>query len=278
MYDENTDQPAIANTSDLNEELGQVEYLFTDKTGTLTENLMVFRRCSIDGKVYMEKDCDGSLYLLPPSGNEEEAVKLTSWQVIIGTDRQLFINHQPNCYNYNMRNDDEFLQADIWHFMMSISLCHVVRIAPSRLHSEVIAKRALFRESFRLKKIKRVNSSLMMHPDLPEYQVKDNSSKCDRRVLFRECQAVAFVHACENAFRCAEKKEKKTYHRTNTCDMWQAASADEKALVEASARCGVVYQKDTNDEIHIRINERVLVFKKLEILEFSSGMCSRYRD
>lgn len=81
MYDKTNDQPAIANSSDLNEELGQVEYLFTDKTGTLTENLMVFRRCSIDGNVYMEKDCDGNLYLLPPSGNEEEAVKLSSWEV-----------------------------------------------------------------------------------------------------------------------------------------------------------------------------------------------------
>lgn len=81
MYDKANDQPAIANSSDLNEELGQVEYLFTDKTGTLTENLMVFRRCSIDGNVYMEKDCDGNLYLLPPSGNEEEAVKLSSWEV-----------------------------------------------------------------------------------------------------------------------------------------------------------------------------------------------------
>lgn len=81
MYDKNNDQPALINTSDLNEELGQVEYLFTDKTGTLTENLMIFRRCSIDGEVYMEKECDGNLYLLPPSGNEEEAVRITSWKV-----------------------------------------------------------------------------------------------------------------------------------------------------------------------------------------------------
>jgi len=56
--------------------------------------------------------------------------------------------------------------------MTSISLCHVVRIAPPSLHHEIIAKRTLFRESFKLKKIKRINSSLMMHPDLPEYQVK----------------------------------------------------------------------------------------------------------
>lgn len=81
MYDEDSDQPALANTSDLNEELGQVEFLFTDKTGTLTENLMVFRRCSINGVTYMERDCDGQLYLLPPSGNEREAVKPTVWQV-----------------------------------------------------------------------------------------------------------------------------------------------------------------------------------------------------
>ncbi|CAL4122701.1 unnamed protein product [Meganyctiphanes norvegica] len=34
------------------EELGQVQYVFTDKTGTLTENNMVFQRCSINGTDY----------------------------------------------------------------------------------------------------------------------------------------------------------------------------------------------------------------------------------
>lgn len=43
---------AIARTSDLNEELGQVEYIFSDKTGTLTCNLMEFRKCSIGGISY----------------------------------------------------------------------------------------------------------------------------------------------------------------------------------------------------------------------------------
>lgn len=43
---------AISRTSELNEELGQVEYIFSDKTGTLTCNMMEFRKCSIGGISY----------------------------------------------------------------------------------------------------------------------------------------------------------------------------------------------------------------------------------
>merc|ERR1719428_2704287 len=41
-------------TTDLNEELGQVEYVFTDKTGTLTCNVMEFRKCCVGGQVFGE--------------------------------------------------------------------------------------------------------------------------------------------------------------------------------------------------------------------------------
>ncbi|XP_063723941.1 phospholipid-transporting ATPase IF-like isoform X3 [Symsagittifera roscoffensis] len=56
MYDKKTGQHAKANTSDLNEDLGQIQYLFADKTGTLTENDMMFRQCSIEGQLYHEVD------------------------------------------------------------------------------------------------------------------------------------------------------------------------------------------------------------------------------
>ena len=55
MYDEKNNQPPIANSSDLNEDLGQIQYLFCDKTGTLTENDLIFKQFSVDGINYEER-------------------------------------------------------------------------------------------------------------------------------------------------------------------------------------------------------------------------------
>uniref|UniRef100_A0A8C7LKR3 Phospholipid-transporting ATPase n=1 Tax=Oncorhynchus mykiss TaxID=8022 RepID=A0A8C7LKR3_ONCMY len=45
MYYQEKDTPAKARTTTLNEQLGQIEYVFSDKTGTLTQNIMAFKKC-----------------------------------------------------------------------------------------------------------------------------------------------------------------------------------------------------------------------------------------
>ncbi|TRY92635.1 hypothetical protein DNTS_007692 [Danionella cerebrum] len=62
MFDEEIGERPLVNTSDLNEELGQVEYVFTDKTGTLTENNMELRECCVNGHVYVpDAICNGQV-------------------------------------------------------------------------------------------------------------------------------------------------------------------------------------------------------------------------
>lgn len=52
IFDEELNKPTLAKSWNLSDDLGQIEYVFSDKTGTLTRNVMDFRKCSINGVIY----------------------------------------------------------------------------------------------------------------------------------------------------------------------------------------------------------------------------------
>ncbi|XP_061580905.1 phospholipid-transporting ATPase IA isoform X3 [Cololabis saira] len=120
MLYEPTNTPAMARTSNLNEELGQVKYIFSDKTGTLTCNVMQFKKCTIAGVAYghvLEAE-DGSFA-------EEDWHSTQSSDEAGFNDPSLLENLQSN----------HPTAAVIMDFMTMMAICHTA--VPERVDGKI---------------------------------------------------------------------------------------------------------------------------------------------
>ena len=101
MYDAETRTPARAVTSGLNEELGQVQYIFSDKTGTLTRNIMVLKQCSIAGVLYGSSDPDADGFHDPAlldhlTGGHPTASVIREWLTLLAVCHTVVPERDPD--------------------------------------------------------------------------------------------------------------------------------------------------------------------------------------
>lgn len=107
IYDIQKDMSTKAQSSNLNEELGTVHYIFSDKTGTLTQNIMEFKKFSVGNYAY---------------GETYPKVNLKNMQVNGITN----VNFQDHQFEQHMNDYQSDNHAQIHRYLEVLSVCHTV--------------------------------------------------------------------------------------------------------------------------------------------------------
>ena len=143
MYDEKSDQPCVPKTWNISDDIGQIEYIFSDKTGTLTQNVMEFKKASINGQPYGEAYTEAQAGMQKRMGIdvEKEGAKARA-EIAEGKTRAL--ESLRRLHDNPYLHDDELTfiapdfvndlagesgpeqQAANEYFMLTLALCHTV--------------------------------------------------------------------------------------------------------------------------------------------------------
>ena len=143
MYYEKLDYPCTPKSWNISDDLGQIEYIFSDKTGTLTQNLMEFKKATIGGEPYGEAYTEAQAGMQKRQGVDvvKEAARAREQ---IEKDRIETLRLIRQSHDNPYLRDDELqmvapnLVSDLsgssgdeqakanYDFMLALSLCHSV--------------------------------------------------------------------------------------------------------------------------------------------------------
>ena len=143
MYYDRLDYPCTPKSWNISDDLGQIEYIFSDKTGTLTQNVMEFKKCTINGLPYGEAytEAEAGLHKRQGIDVEEEGLRVHAHiaQAKVQMLRDLRRMHDnPYLHDEDLTFVSPDYVADVngasgeeqkranEHFMVALALCHTV--------------------------------------------------------------------------------------------------------------------------------------------------------
>ncbi|ANB13088.1 aminophospholipid-translocating P4-type ATPase DNF1 [Sugiyamaella lignohabitans] len=141
MYYEPIDYPCVPKSWSISDDVGQVEYIFSDKTGTLTQNVMEFRKCTINGKTYGNAFTEAMIGMMKRSGNDSEKYVEEQKEKITLAKEDMLRKLRSSYENPYLYDDDmPFVSPDIVddiggasgeeqqssnnNFFLALALCH----------------------------------------------------------------------------------------------------------------------------------------------------------
>jgi phospholipid-translocating ATPase len=143
MYYDEIDQPCIPKSWNISDDVGQIEYIFSDKTGTLTQNVMEFKKATINGQPYGEAYTEAQAGMQKRLGIDvdKEAVKIKA-EIQEAKTRALARLRELHANPFLHDEDLTFIAPDFVEdlagqhgeeqqraneqFMLALALCHTV--------------------------------------------------------------------------------------------------------------------------------------------------------
>uniref|UniRef100_A0A8C0ER43 Phospholipid-transporting ATPase n=1 Tax=Bubo bubo TaxID=30461 RepID=A0A8C0ER43_BUBBB len=170
LYDEETDSQLQCRALNITEDLGQVQFIFSDKTGTLTENKMVFRRCTVSGIEYSHDD-NGELMIFLLEKVNECAKHLE----VMRSHEQPLSHLSPEL-------------CDIFDFFIALTICNTVVVtAPNQPRHKVATSKSMHRFGLSVLSSTSTDSTLLKLEEKLAYSAQMNnngySSQQDRTAV-----------------------------------------------------------------------------------------------
>lgn len=250
MYDEESDTPARCNTNTILENLGQVGYIFSDKTGTLTDNVMKFRKISVAGTVWLHQ-----MDLEQQVTDEFDAVKLM----------EVESSSEPSVYKTEpvtvvIREEQPELASRISFASPSRpSVSPRPSMSPSRPSFGGRRSSSIWRSTGRPDHVQ---------PDVTTADLLDYIRLRPNSAFSRKAKQYLLVMAL--CHTCLPE------HKENGELEFQAASPDELALVRAAQELGYLVINRTTQTITLKIShpdghDEDSRYEILDVIEFSSA-------
>lgn len=143
MYYDKLGMSCVPKSWNISDDVGQIEYIFSDKTGTLTQNVMDFKKCTINGVSYGEAFTEAQIGIVRREGGDADAVAARAREKL-AADTVMMVDMLRKMYdNPYMREENLTFIAPSYvadlggqageeqrkateHFMLALAVCHTV--------------------------------------------------------------------------------------------------------------------------------------------------------
>ncbi|KAH8811507.1 P-type ATPase-like protein [Xylogone sp. PMI_703] len=143
MYYEKLDYPCTPKSWNISDDVGQIEYIFSDKTGTLTQNVMEFKKATINGVPYGEAYTEAQAGMQRRQGIDVEKEAAQAREMIAQARERMLVDLRQLHDNPYLHDEDlTFIAPDFVadlagesgleqqqaneQFMLALALCHTV--------------------------------------------------------------------------------------------------------------------------------------------------------